>query len=106
MSFNLISPEWPALSFEEWEHTCDTVHMWTQIVGKTRMELEPLVNHWWNLTLYVTPVGLSTSSIPYRGMTFDAEFDFISHRLRIGTSEGREHVIRLYARSVADFYAE
>src|SRR5437867_6356439 len=106
MSFNLISPEWPALSFEEWEHTCDTVHMWTQIVGKTRMELEPLVNHWWNVTLYVTPVGLSTSSIPYRGMTFDAEFDFISHRLRIGTSEGREHVIRLYPRSVADFYAE
>ncbi len=104
MSSNL--PDWPPLPFSEWESTCDTVHMWTQIVGKTRMGLEPLVNHWWNVTLYVTPLGLTTSSIPFRGKSFEVEFDFVSHRLRTVTSEGREHIIRLYARSVADFYAE
>ena len=80
--------------------------MWTQIIGKTRMAREPLVNHWWNVTLYVTPLGLTTGSIPYHGKTFEIEFDFVCHRLRIRTSEGSEHVIRLYARSVADFYAE
>ena len=106
MSLNLISPEWPPLDFSEWENTRDTVHMWTQIIGKTRMAREPLVNHWWNVTLYVTPLGLTTGSIPYQGKTFEIEFDFVSHRLRIRTSEGSEHTIRLYARSVADFYAE
>ena len=56
--------EWPPLPFAEWEATCDTLHMWTQIVGKTRMALTPLENHWWNVTLYVTPRGLTTSAIP------------------------------------------
>jgi len=106
MSLNLISPEWPPLDFSEWENTLDTVHMWTQIIGKTRMAREPLINHWWNVTLYVTPVGLTTGSIPYGGRTFEIEFDFVSHRLRIRTSEGTEHSIRLCSRSVADFYAE
>ena len=80
--------------------------MWTQIVGKTRMAREPLINHWWNVTLYVTPVGLTTSSIPYRDQTFEIEFDFVSHRLRIVTSPGREYVMCLYPRSVADFFSE
>src|SRR5436190_9526589 len=80
--------------------------MWTQIVGKTRMAFETLQNHWWNVALYVTPVGLTTSSIPYPGNSFIAEFDFVSHRLVLGTSGGREHIIPLYARSVADFYKE
>jgi len=101
-----MKPEWPSLPFSEWENTCDTIHMWTQIVGKTRMVLTPPVNHWWHVTLYVTPRGLSTSSIPYQGKTFDVEFDFIFHRLTLRTSDGRERVIPLYARSVADFYAE
>jgi len=80
--------------------------MWTQIVGKTRMAFESLQNHWWNVALYVTPVGLTTSSIPYRGNTFVVDFDFVLHRLVLRMSDGREHVIRLYARSVADFYKE
>src|ERR1041385_3903179 len=100
------SSDWPPLPFSEWESTCDTVHMWTQIVGKTRMGLEPLVNHWWNVALYVTPVGLTTSSIGYHDKTFEVAFDFVGHRLHIVTSEGQEHIIRLYARSVADFCAE
>jgi hypothetical protein len=80
--------------------------MWTQIVGKTRMAFETLQNHWWNVALYVTPVGLTTSSIPYRASTFTVDFDFVLHRLVLKMSDGREHVIRLYARSVADFYRE
>src|SRR5205807_8348850 len=106
MTMSLTSPLWPPLPFPDWEHTCDTLHMWTQIVGKTRIALAPLGNHWWNVTLYVTPRGLSTSAIPFRRETFDAEFDFIAHRLVLRTSEGRESILPLYPRSVADFYRE
>lgn len=102
----MISPEWPELPFAAWENTCDTLHMWAQIVGKTRMALTPLVNHWWNVTFYVTPRGITTSPIPFRNRTFEVEFDWISHRLMMGTSEGGEIRIPLYARPVADFYAE
>jgi hypothetical protein len=80
--------------------------MWTQMVGKTRMELSPPQNHWWHVTLYVTPRGLTTSPIPFHGRTFDVEFDFLSHHARIRTGEGEERSIPLYPRAVADFYAE
>jgi hypothetical protein len=100
------SAKWPALPFSDWENTCDTLHMWTQIVGKTRLKLTPLVNHWWNVTLYVTPRGLTTSDIPSGGKCFDADFDFIAHRLSLRASDGREQAVPLFARSVADFYAE
>jgi hypothetical protein len=80
--------------------------MWTQIVGKTRLALTPLENHWWNVTLYVTPRGLSTSTIPYGHQSFEVVFDFVEHQLTIRTSEGREAGIHLYPRSVADFYGE
>src|SRR4051812_44443790 len=103
---SLISHEWPPLTFSEWEKTLDTVHMWTQIVGKMRMALEPLINHWWNVVLYVTPAGLTTSPMPYGSKTFEVEFDFLSHRLRMRDNAGCEHTIRLYPRSVADFYGE
>ena len=93
------SHSWPALPLAEWRDTYATLHMWTQIVGKTRMVLTPPVNHWWHATLYVTPRGLMTSSIPYQGKTFEIEFDFIFHRLTLRTSDGRERVIPLYARS-------
>jgi hypothetical protein len=106
MRWNLISTEWPTLHFPDWENTCDTIHMWTQIVGKTRMALTPLENHWWNVTLYVTPRGLSTSPIPFQHETFEVEFNFIEHKLSLRTSEGNEHSIALYPRSVADFYGE
>jgi hypothetical protein len=102
----LSSNEWPSLEFSEWENTCDTVHMWTQIVGKTKLALTPLVNHWWNVVLYVTPVGLTTSPIPYDGRTFEVEFDFVLHRVLVRTGDGREQTMGLYARSVADFYTE
>jgi Family of unknown function (DUF5996) len=102
----LTSPDWPALAFRDWEATCDTVHMWTQIVGKTRLALSPPENHWWHVPLYVTPLGLTTSPIPHGGLTFDVEFDFFTHNLRIRTSAGGRHTIPLYPRAVADFYAE
>jgi hypothetical protein len=81
--------------------------MWTQIVGKTRLALAPRQNHWWSVPLYVTSRGLSTSAIPSGGgTTFDAEFDFIHHRLTLRTSDGAEARMGLYPRSVADFYQE
>ena len=98
--------EWPALPLEEWRETRDTLHRWTQIVGKIRMTLTPLINHWWNVPLYVTARGLTTSEIPYGDRWFDMEFDFIAHALRIRTSDGAEHDIPLGPRSVADLHNE
>jgi Family of unknown function (DUF5996) len=102
----LTSPDWPPLPYSEWESTRDTLHMWAQIVGKTRKELTPLVNHWWNVTLYVTPRGLTTSTIHYKGEAFEVQFDFLRHQLLISTSQGEERSIELRSRSVADFYGE
>jgi Family of unknown function (DUF5996) len=97
---------WPALPLAEWAETRDTLHMWTQIVGKLRLALSPLVNHWWEVPLYVSPRGLTTSAIPYPAGVFEAEFDFLTHVLRFTTSAGETKTIALAARSVADFYAE
>ena len=72
---------WPALPLDAWRDTRDTLHMWTQIVGKIRLALTPLVNHWWNVPLYVTARGLTTSPIPYGDRVFEIEFDFIEHQL-------------------------
>src|SRR5215471_6583334 len=80
--------------------------MWTQIVGKTRLALTPTENHWWNVTLYVSPRGLTTSLIPYGAQAFEVEFDFVAHALVIRTSAGEERRIPLFPRSVADFYNE
>ncbi len=97
---------WPALPYESWKETYETLHMWTQIVGKVRMELSPFLNHWWHVTLYVTPRGLTTSSIPYRGSSFEVMFDFFEHTLFIRTSEGTTKALPLIPRSVAAFYRE
>jgi hypothetical protein len=97
---------WPALPYSEWQSTRDTLHMWTQIVGKTRLELTPLVNHWWNTTLHVSARGLYSRPIPFRDKIFDVEFDFVRHKLRITTSAGEEKMMDLHPRSVADFYKE
>lgn len=97
---------WPLLPYETWKETLDTLHMWTQIVGKVRMELSPFVNHWWHVTFYVTARGLTTSPIPYRGSTFEVDFDFIDHNLFIQTSDGTSKAMPLIPRSVADFYRE
>jgi hypothetical protein len=97
---------WPELPLSSWEATRATLHMWTQIVGKIRLGLTPLVNQWWNVPLYVTARGLTTSRIPYRERAFEIWFDFISHELVIETSDGQAKKITLSPRSVADFYAE
>jgi hypothetical protein len=97
---------WPALPLENWKDTRETLHMWTQIAGKIRLEFTPLVNHWWNATLYVNARGLTTSSIPYGGELFELQFDFIDHKLVIRTSTGAVKTIGLYPRTVADFYSE
>lgn len=106
MAENSISANWPELRFASWEATCDTVHMWTQIVGKTKLKLSAPQNHWWHVPLYVTPRGLSTSIIPFGDRAFDVEFDFVAHQLEIRTSAGDRRNIALYPRAVADFYAE
>ena len=80
---------WPALPLAEWQDTCATLHMWTQIVGKVRLALSPHVNHWWEVPLYVSARGLTTSPIPYKGEIFEIQFDFIDHKLDITTSWGR-----------------
>jgi hypothetical protein len=97
---------WPALPLEAWKDTYATLHMWTQIVGKVRLALTPLVNHWWNVPLYVSARGLTTSSIPYRGRAFELRFDFVTHELVLQTSDGAVSAIPLEPRSVARFYDE
>jgi hypothetical protein len=97
---------WPTLRVADWAQTRDTVHMWTQIVGKVRMAYAPMLNHWWQVTLYVTPRGLTTSKIPYGSGAFDIEFDFCDHRLHIRSSDGRSGSVVLAAKSVAQFHTE
>lgn len=95
---------WPALRVDEWSATRDTLHMWTQVVGKIRLAQAPMVNHWWQVPLYVTARGLTTSAIPYGSRLFDIEFDFCAHQLHIRSSSGEERQIALEPRSVAEFY--
>jgi len=99
------SEAWPALPLSVWRDTYDTLHMWTQIVGKVRLALSPPMNHWWQVPLYVNARGLTTSPIPSREGNFEVQFDFIDHKLEIATSSGETKSICLEARTVADFYA-
>ncbi|MDB6015527.1 MAG: hypothetical protein JWR19_16 [Pedosphaera sp.] len=97
---------WPALPLAEWKDTYATLHMWTQIIGKVRLQLSPLINHWWEVPFYVTARGLTTSPIPYGTGVFEVHFDFVDHRLDIQTSWGETATMRLVPRSVAEFYHE
>src|SRR5438093_11004741 len=97
---------WPIIKFSEWHDTLATLHMWTQIVGKIRLRQTPLVNHWWNVPLYVTARGLTTSVMPYGDRAFEIEFDFVDHRLLVAYDDGTTEAVDLVARSVAEFYAE
>jgi hypothetical protein len=97
---------WPALPLAEWRDTCDTLHMWTQIAGKVRLALSPHVNHWWEVPLYVSARGLTTSPIPCALGNFEINFDFIDHKLDIVSAWTNPVSIRLYTRSVAGFYRE
>jgi hypothetical protein len=97
---------WPELRWQDWSATADTLHMWTQIVGKVRLALSPLQAHWWNVPLYVSARGLSTSAMPYGPNFLEIEFDFVNHQLLFRTSTGLSAYQPLRAQSVADFYIE
>jgi len=103
-----IHKAWPVLDWPQWQPTADTLHMWTQIVGKTRLALTPLQNHWWNVPLYVSARGLTTSPMPLhdRSDVLEIEFDFIAHTLNFRLSTGDALALPLRAQSVAEFFAE
>lgn len=101
-----IKTAWPSLVWDEWAATADTLHMWTQIVGKTRLALTPLQNHWWNVPLYVTARGLGTSAMTVGDDVLDIEFDFVAHELHFRLGSGKAISVPLRAQTVADFYKE
>src|ERR1700757_2943105 len=94
----------PPLALDSWKDTLATLHMWTQIVGKVRLKLCPLVNHWWNVPFYITARGMTTSAMPYQQRDIEVAFDFIEHKLHIETSDGRLMKLALKPQSVAEFY--
>src|SRR5579863_3756480 len=105
MNVQTIAPAvWPELPLEAWKDTYATLHMWTQIVGKVRLALAPRLNHWWEVPLYVSSRGLTTSPIPYGSKVFEVEFDFIDHRLKVTTCDGAAKSVPLRAQTVADFH--
>src|ERR1700690_4633633 len=93
------SSDWPDLPPGGWQDTFDTLHMWTQIVGKTRLALAPMENHWWQVALYVTVRGLTTSPMPHGKGTVAVDFDFLSHELIVQTSDGARRSFALIPRS-------
>src|SRR6266571_2814241 len=95
---------WPALPYEAWKDTYETLHMWTQVVGKIRLARMPWLNHTWHVTLYPSASGLTTGRMPYGDEAFEIDFDFIAHELNIRTSRGDQGVIQLVPMSVAEFY--
>ncbi len=95
---------WPELEFEAWADTCATLHLWTQIVGKIRLATMPPINHCWQVPLYVTSRGLTTTAMPHGGRTFEIGFDFLAHRLHISASDGAAESFALAPMSVAAFY--
>lgn len=101
-----VAQAWPALPLEAWRDTYATLHMWTQIVGKTRLALAPMENHWWQVTFYVTPRGLTTSAMPCGDRSIEVEFDFISHALAMRSSDGATHGFALAPCCVADWFAQ
>jgi len=104
MREDLTMETWPELAFEEWKETRNTLHLWTQVVGKVKLELCPFLNQWWETALLLTARGLTTGPIPWHGESFEVNFDFISHRLAINVSDGRTQEMTLEPRTVADFY--
>lgn len=97
---------WPTLVVADWQDTRDTVHLWTQIVGKVKLAATPRVNHWWNVPLYVDARGLTTSLMSWGSKAFDVSFDFVEHALTIRVTDGTSRSMALEPRTVADFYQE
>ena len=102
----MSTDEWPRLVYDEWKETLHAIHMWTQIVGKIRLATTPLLNHWWNSSLAVTPRGLSTGTMASGADAFQIDFDFLEHELAIVTSRGGREGIPLRSMSVANFYRD
>jgi hypothetical protein len=96
--------QWPELPLDAWKDTYATLHMWTQIVGKVRLALSAHVNHWWEVPLYVSATGLTTSAIPYGDRIFEVQFNFIEQHLVVLSSDGQRKAFALRPQSVADFY--
>jgi hypothetical protein len=97
---------WPALPYQEWQDTRDTLHLWMQIVGKVKLKLSAFLNQWWEVAFEITPRGMTTGRIPYRETAFAVDFDFLAHTLEITTSAGDRERIFLASCSVAEFYRE
>ena len=100
-----MSSKWPEFEYNSWKATYETLHRWTQVVGKIRTSKEPWVNHTWGSTLYVTSRGLGTSAVPDGDRVFSIDFDFVDHRLLLQTSDGKEIVLPLLNETCASFYA-
>jgi hypothetical protein len=98
--------KWPDMPLADWRATYSTLHMWLQIVGKTRLALAPMENHWWQVALYLTARGLTTSAMPYGNRSVEVQFDFISHQLLMQASDGSQRSLPLVSMSVADFFAK
>jgi hypothetical protein len=96
---------WPALVYDDWQDSCATLQLWTQIVGKVKLALAPRVNHWWGIVLFVNARGLTTGAMPYRGRALQIDFDFCADVLVLRTSDVREQRIMLRPMATADFYA-
>lgn len=97
---------WPDISYDKWESTLKTLHLWTQIVGKIKLKQNSFINQWWEVALYVTSRGLTTGRIPYKNKAFEINFDFIYHKIIVSTSDGREKIIGLKPQTVSRFYLE
>lgn len=103
---NVRADDWPELPFAEWKDTAATLQMWLQIVGKIRVACVPWVNHQWHVTLHLTSRGLTSRPIPWRGRSFQIDFDFVDHQVSILVSDGQKDQLDLKPRSVAEFYQE
>ena len=101
-----MTAAWPPLPLEGWRPTYETLHLWTQMVGKTRLALAPMQNHWWQVALYLTSRGLGGTPLPYGEHTLDVDLDFIDHRLVVRRSDGVTRTLELRPTPVTDFYAE
>ena len=84
---------WPALAYADWQDSCNTLHLWTQIVGKVKLALSPRSNHWWGIVLFVTARGLTTGAMPYGSRALQIDFDFCAHEVVLCTTDAREQLV-------------
>jgi len=96
--------QWPIINYDKGKSSYETLHLWTQIIGKIKMASLPWINHSWHVALYISPTGLTTMSLPYKDLNFQIDFDFTKHQLRLSTSNGDLRHFDLHGLSVADFY--